>query len=161
MELSFSQKHIASFEKMGILAIYLFGSRAQGNTHPLSDVDIGVIFEKPEQYKNPASGENLSSRFTRSKNKTMEPYSALYDIFTDVLPKEYLQKRFELKEHEVDIVFLQFAPLNLQFEATRNGKILYEEDIEKRLDYEEYVLKKNCDLKYFYDLRYNAILERI
>lgn len=145
MELSFSQKHIAAFEEAGILALYLFGSYAEGNTHPLSDVDIGVIFEKPEQYK----------------HNTMEPYSLLYDIFTDVLPKEYLQKRFELKEHEVDIVFLQFAPLNLQFEATRNGKILYEEDIKKRLDYEEYVLKKNCDLKYFYDLRYNAILERI
>lgn len=145
MELSFSQKHIGAFEKMGILAIYLFGSHAEGNTHPLSDVDIGVLFENPEQYR----------------HKTLEPYSALYDIFTDILPKEYLRKRFELKEHEVDIVFLQFAPLRLQFEAIQKGKILYGRNTEKRLSYEEYVLKRNCDLKYFYDVHYYALLERI
>lgn len=145
IRIQFSPKHINQFRKLGIETIYLFGSQAQGRTGPLSDFDIGVVFEKPEKYR----------------DKAMKPYLELYKIFTEVLPKEYLRRRFKMRKHEFDIVFLQFAPMRLQLEAAQNGKILYEKNLEKRLSYEEYVLKRNCDLKYFYDLRYQAILERI
>jgi predicted nucleotidyltransferase len=145
MRIKFSQKQINIFKKIGIETIYLFGSQAQGLTHPLSDVDLGVVFANPERYK----------------DKTIEPYLKLYDIFTDVLPKEYLKHRFKMKEHEFDLVFLQFAPISLQFEAIKNGKILYERNKKKRLDYEEYVVKRYCDLKYFYDLAEKHLLERI
>lgn len=143
--MKFSQKQLNQFKKMGILVIYLFGSQAQGKTHKLSDVDIGIVFEKPERYK----------------DKTLDVYLKLYDIFTEVLPKDYLKRRFQLKEHEFDIVFLQFSPISLQFDAIKEGKVLYEKDKEKRLNYEEYVTKRYCDLKYFYDIHYQAILERI
>ena len=132
-------------EKLGINVIYLFGSQAQNNTSPLSDFDFGIVLEKPEKYK----------------DNTLEIYSELYDIFTEILPKEYLRRRFRMREHEFDIVFLQFAPISLQFEAIKNGKILYERDREKRLNYEEYVMKRHADLEYFYNLRHEAILERI
>lgn len=130
---------------MGIEIIYLFGSQAQGFSHSLSDFDFGIVFSKPEKYR----------------GKILDIYSKLYDIFTDILPKKYLRQRFKLKEHEFDIVFLQFVPINLQFSAIRNGKVLYEREKEKRLRYEEDIIKKNADLKHFYDLSFQALLERI
>jgi len=130
---------------MNILAIYLFGSQAISKAHPLSDVDIGVVFKEPEKYK----------------DKTLQPYLELYQIVTEVLPKDYLRHRFKMKGHEFDLVFLQFAPIHVQFNAIRDARILYESNREKRLDYEEYILKRYCDLKYIYDLHYKSVLERI
>ena len=101
---------------MGIAVIYLFGSYAQNQTHPLSDVDIGVVFENSEKYK----------------DKTMRVYLKLYEIFSDLLPKEYLKQRFQKKEHEFDIVFLQFVPFGFQFEAIKKGVVLYEKSKKKR-----------------------------
>ena len=145
MKIEFSQKQLNQFKKIGIETIYLFGSQAQGFAGPLSDVDIGVVLEKPEKYK----------------DKTMDIYLKLYSIFVSVLPKKYLKHRFEMREHEFDIVFLQFAPISLQFSAIRDGKVLYEKDKEKRLQYEEYIIKRNADLNYFYDLSFKALLERM
>lgn len=130
---------------MGIETIYLFGSRVQGFTHSLSDFDFGIVFSNSEKYK----------------GKTFDVYSKLYEIFSEVLPKKYLCQRFKLKEHEFDIVFLQFTPISFQFSAIRNSKVIYEKTQEKRLRYEEEVIKRNGDLKYFYDLSFKALLERI
>ena len=147
-ELKFSKKHIAEFKKMGILAVYLYGSRAVGrNIHPLSDFDFAVIFENPQEFED--------------ATKRNETYLKLYEIFSGVLPKDYLRKRFELREHEFDLVFPQFASVNIRFETARRGKVLYEKNRRKRLDYEEDIIKRYCDLKYYHDIRYKAILERI
>ncbi len=143
--IKFAKKHLNTFKKLGIETIYLFGSHAQGNTHPLSDIDIGVVFSKPEKYK----------------DNTMSAYSKLYNVFADVLPKEYLKKRFKMRAHEFDLVFLQFAPFSLQFNAIRDAKVLYEKDEEERLNYQEYVVKRNADFEYFNNLRHQAILQRI
>lgn len=144
-KIHFSKKQIRQFEKMGIEVIYLFGSRAKGFITPLSDFDFGIVFKTPEKYK----------------DKMMDIYLKLYDIFTDVLPKDYLRKRFEMRKHEFDIVFLQFAPINLQFEAISKGEVIYERSAKKRFFYQEYVMKKYADLQYFYNLRYQRILERM
>jgi len=141
----FSKKQIRQFEKMGIEIIYLFGSRVQGFVSLLSDFDFGIVFEKPEKYK----------------KETMDVYLKLYDIFTDVLPKEYLRKRFKMKEHEFDLVFLQFAPNILQFKAIKDSKVLYKKSQKENMNFKEKVLKQYCDFKYFYDLQYNALLQRI
>lgn len=130
---------------MGIQTIYLFGSQANNTAHHLSDVDFGIVLEKPEQYR----------------NNTMDIYLKLYDIFTDVLPKEYLRRRLQLRKHEVDIVFLQFAPVKLQFEAIQNKKVIYESNKTGRLDYEEYIIKRHCDLQPIFQLKEQAILARI
>ena len=145
IKIKFSKKHSKIFEELGVETVYLFGSAAQAKMGPLSDIDIGVIFTNPEKYK----------------NNTMEPYLKLYDIFTDVLPKKYLQKRFQMKAHEFDLVFLQFAPVNLQFNAVHNSVILYEKDKEKRMNYQEDVLKRYLDFKYIYDLFHKEFLNRI
>jgi len=134
-KIKFTAKQINQFKKMGVVAIYLFGSQAKGYTHPLSDIDIGVIFSNPKKYE----------------DKTMKPYLKLYDTFTDIFPKA----------KHIDIVLLQYTPISLQFQATQEGIVLYESDKNKRFQYQEYVLKRYLDLKHFYNLRYKAILERI
>lgn len=145
MKIKFSKKQIKQIEKIGVETIYLFGSYAKGINHSLSDVDIGIVFAKTEKYR----------------DKTMDAYLKLYNIFTDVLPKEYLRRRFKTRAHEMDIVFLQSAPINLQFNAIRGAKILYEKDRKKRLEYEERVIKRYLDLNYLYNLSYKYLLERI
>lgn len=132
-------------KKLGVEIVYLFGSRAQKTVGLLSDFDFGIVFKEPEKYR----------------DNTLDIYSELYDIFVKVLPKNYLKKRFTMREHEVDIVFLQFAPFSLQFSVIKNGGVLYEHSKENRFRYEEEVMKKVADLRYFYDIRYKAILERI
>ena len=142
----FSKENIKQFRKMDILAIYLFGSMATGKyIHDRSDFDFGIVLKNSEKLK----------------GNTLEIYNELYDIIIEKLPKGYLKKRFELKAHEFDIVFLQDAPIRLQFEVMSSGKVIYENDAEKRLNYEEYVMKKQCDLAYFRTIREKSILERI
>lgn len=132
--IKFNQKQIDVFKKLGVVAIYIFGSQVQGLAHKMSDVDIGIIFDKPEKYK----------------NKTMDAYSEFYSIFTDVFPGK-----------DVDIVFLQLVSPALQFRAVRDGKIIYEADQEQQLNYRESVFKKYLDLRHLYNMRYQAILEAI
>ena len=145
MKIAFSAKHKKIFQQMGIQTIYLFGSQANGTAHSLSDVDFGVVLKEPQRYQ----------------NKTLELYLKLYEIFSDALPKDYLRRRFQLKGHEFDIVFLQFVPVYLQFEAATNGKVLYENCKESTLDYKEKVSKMFCDLQYFYNISRQGMLERI
>jgi len=145
IKIKFSKKQINLFKKLGIETIYLFGSHAQGNPNPLSDFDFGIVLANPEKYK----------------EKTLDIYLKLYDIFTEILPKQYLSQRFKLREHEFDIVFLQFTPISFQFAVIKNGQVLYERDKENRLKYEEYVIKRKADLKYFHDLSFKRLLERI
>lgn len=144
-KIKFSEKQLNQFKRLAIEAIYLLGSRAQGNSHSLSDFDFGIVFSNPEKYK----------------EKTLDIYLKLYDIFTEILPKKYLRQRFKLREHEFDIVFLQFTPISFQFAVIKNSRVLYERDKEKRLKYEEYIIKRNADLRYYHDLSFKALLERI
>ena len=71
IKIKFSKKQVNLFKKLGIETIYLFGSHAQGNPNPLSDFDFGIVLANPEKYK----------------EKTLDIYLKLYDIFTEILPK--------------------------------------------------------------------------
>ncbi|MFH1170723.1 MAG: nucleotidyltransferase domain-containing protein [Candidatus Vogelbacteria bacterium] len=145
MEIKFSKEQIKEFEQLGVTAVYLFGSQATGQTHPLSDADFAILLNDPQVYQ----------------TAPMDVYNKFYQIFRVVLPKEYMKKRFELRRHEFDIVFLQAVSPRLQYEATRGGKVLYENDRAKRLAYEEMVLKQYCDLSHIYGIFHHALMERI
>jgi len=144
-KIKFSKKHISQFKKIGVETIYLFGSRSHSNAGSLSDFDFGVVLNNPKKYE----------------TDPLNIYSQLYSIFVDILPKAYLRKRFQMRAHEFDLVFLQYAPISLQFVAIKANEVLYQKDQEKRLSYEECVIKEHADLQYFYDLHSKAILERI
>ena len=59
--------------KLGILIVYLFGSKAIGKGSPLSDVDIGVVCKDP-----------MEDVDTRSL------YKRLYELFSDLCPQSRL-----------------------------------------------------------------------
>ncbi|MEK7664147.1 MAG: nucleotidyltransferase domain-containing protein [Patescibacteria group bacterium] len=142
----FSKEDIKQFKKMDVLAIYLFGSMANGKyIHGRSDFDFGVVLENTEKLK----------------GNTLEIYNELYDIIIEKLPKKYLKKRFKLKAHEFDIVFLQEAPISFQAEVMQEGKVLYASDENKLGRYKDYVLERYCDLHYVYEIAHNYLLERL
>lgn len=132
--IKFSTKDKNKFKKLGISAIYLFGSASQGFSGKLSDIDIGVVFSNPKKIKN-----------------TLEPYKELYKLFSQILPIE----------KEIDLVFLQFASLAVQFDAVSKGRVIYKNSEQAPLDYKERVMKETADFEYFYNLSKEGLFQRI
>jgi hypothetical protein len=106
-------------KKLEVSILYLFGSRAAGRGSGLSDVDIGVVLRDPPLERD-----------------SRDRYHALYTLFSEIFPASRL-----------DIVFLQTAPLSLQYVAIKEGKILYEEDPKARADYEHLVINQYIDFR--------------
>jgi predicted nucleotidyltransferase len=109
-------------KKLGVLAVYLFGSEVEGTTTIGSDIDIGIVLR--------ASKNLEDSRLL---------YNAIYSELSKVFKPTF--------QRELDIVFLQKTPITLQYDAITYGRILYEEDPVKRADYEEKVVNLYMDFK--------------
>jgi predicted nucleotidyltransferase len=109
-------------KKLGILVVYLFGSEAYGTKTVMSDIDVGIVL------KNPKNLEDIRPL-----------YNAIYSELSKVFRPAFLRG--------LDIVFLQTAPITLQYNAITSGRILYEEDPVKRADYEEKVVNQYLDFK--------------
>lgn len=120
------------FKKLGILIVYFFGSKAIGRGSPLSDIDIGIVLKTP-----------LLNIDTRAL------YNKLFQIFSELYP-----------DSKVDIVFLQTAPLALQFFAIKEGKILWEGDGRFTADYENLVIQRYLDFRPVLDIFDRAAEER-
>lgn len=110
-------------QESNIAVVYILGSYARGKPHPGSDIDIGIVLKDPSVLKNYL--------------KTHVKYYLLLADYT-----ESTQDRREL-----DLVFLQKAPLSLQFEAVSEGKILYEAGPRYEVEYKENVVNRYADLK--------------
>jgi predicted nucleotidyltransferase len=145
LKLKFKEKHKQVLKRAGVSVVYLFGSYSSGAAHAGSDIDIGVVFSNPDRYR----------------GKTLRIYSRLYDIITDILPKDYLMKRLRRNEHEVDIVLLQFAPIGVQLNAAGSGAVLYKRSDADESGYRETVSRRHADLSYLINLRHKAVLARI
>jgi len=104
---------------LDVAVVYLFGSKAIRTASPISDTDIGVVFKQ-----------------LRPEQDTRTQYNDLFKIFSDLYPHS-----------RVDIVFLQRAPLALQFSAIRDGKVIFEVDPVFRADYENLVVKQYLDFR--------------
>ena len=120
-------------KKLNISLIYLFGSSIIGTQRAESDIDIGVVFEKPERI-----------------NNTMIIFEELYLSLSHVFP-----------DRDLDIVFLDFAPLALQFEVVTTGKVIYRVSRELEYDYKEKIIKEYIDFKPLLDIQNQILLERI
>jgi predicted nucleotidyltransferase len=120
------------FKRLGISIVYLFGSRATGGGNKLSDIDIGVVFKDF-----PSSGD------------TRVLYNALYKIFSELYSNS-----------KIDIVFLQTAPLSLQYSAIKDAKVLFEEYPILTADYEYRVVNQYLDFKPILDFFDHIGMER-
>lgn len=124
--------------QLGVAVLYLFGSHAEGLATSASDIDVGVLFS-PDSLPLP-------------ENKT-ELYNALYDVFTDVFDMSGFR--------DIDIVFLDQAPLELQFDVITHGRVLFETDSDIRLDFEERVAALYRDFRPLLNEFNRGVLQRI
>ncbi|MHB1128375.1 MAG: type VII toxin-antitoxin system MntA family adenylyltransferase antitoxin [Bacillota bacterium] len=61
----------------------------------------------------------------------------------------------------VDLILLREAPLLLQFQILKNGKILFDRDADQRAYYQMHVLGKYYDYQRFFDFHSNSLRKAI
>lgn len=115
-------EHRRQLEKLGVQAVYIFGSRAQGTPGPLSDYDYAVLLKERGHTRGDALHEQL------------------YEIFSEISPRT-------LENDIIDIVFLRDAGLELRFHVIRYGKILFDANSKARLDFESQTTLLYCDYR--------------
>lgn len=122
-------------QRLGVTAVYLFGSFAEKVAGDLSDIDIGVLLTDP-----------------RVLHDSRKLYQSLYDLFTNV---------FDVRGRSIDIVFLQAAPLELRFDVVQHGKLLYRQsdDIVDQFGHNTAMLYMDC--KPMIDRFNQVVLDRI
>ena len=123
----------SELKRLGVTIVYLFGSAAEGKTMPQSDLDLGVVLEKP------TAGRQRSKLYLK-----------LYDLFTDLFPGKNL-----------DIVFLQQASLELRFDAISHGQILFASDPEAAARFEDLTILLYVDFQPILREFNQAVLSRI
>ena len=120
VKLNASQKE--KLDRLGVQALYLFGSRAQGRSSPLSDYDYAVLLSE------------------RGHSRLDELYQKLYALLSDMSPRS-------LKNDVLDIVFLKDAGLELCFHVIRYGALIHDVDAKARLAFEERIMSLYCDYR--------------
>lgn len=122
MYVNISKPYAQRLEALNIASLYLFGSFAEDKTMPFSDIDIGIL---------------LTQEAMADTDKDMgKIYNQVYDVLTDIFPSRNL-----------DIVFLQKAPLELRFDVIRHGRIVYESSHDASLNFEENTMMLYADFK--------------
>jgi uncharacterized protein len=116
------KEHLQRLKGTEVEAVYLFGSRAQGREHSLSDYDYAV----------------LTREAGHSKGDTL--YAFLYDLFSEISPRT-------LRNDVIDIVFLKDTNLELRFHVIRYGQVLYDRNPQTRLDFEAWTQLLYCDYR--------------
>lgn len=134
MEIKFTVEQAKEFERLGVKLLILFGSAARGETHPLSDLDVGVVF----------ADSDLRQR---------EPVRVYGDLLAEV------QKIFPESE-KIDLIYLDETALGLRFRAASEGQPLYERSAGDFYDYRERVMLRYCDFRYYENLFHQAVMNR-
>jgi predicted nucleotidyltransferase len=121
--------HLKDIEKYfskraDIVAAFLFGSYGTQYQTPLSDVDIAVLFIPGEEI-------NLKTEL------------AIMGDLADITG-----------EDDINVVVLNKAPLTVQFEVLKTGKVLANKELYLE-DFHEYVCKRYADFKIDLD-QFNA-----
>lgn len=103
-----------------IAALYLFGSQAEGKAGPISDVDVAVLLD--------------DARLTSRKQ---------FDFHLNLIAEAMRACR----RPDVDVVLLNKATPLLAYEVVRSGKLLFERDHERRVEYEVRAMQHYLDSK--------------
>lgn len=136
-----SSKIKKQLEHLGVAAVYLFGSRAQGRASPLSDFDFAILLKSPRALND---------------KKLLSLQNTLYDLFSPLCHRT-------LKNDVIDIVFLDSprVPLELKFHVIRRGKILFDDAPALRADFETLTTLKYADFKPTLNLFDRVLLAQI
>lgn len=106
------------FEHTGLLAVYLFGSRAEGTANTQSDYDFAILVD-----------------FS----------SPMDDLAFTALDLE--EKLAAILNTEVDIITLNTADIEHKFLIISRGVLIYSSDDDKRTDFEDIAIKEYLDFK--------------
>ncbi|MGB9940068.1 type VII toxin-antitoxin system MntA family adenylyltransferase antitoxin [Methanosarcina sp.] len=112
---------------------YLFGSTAEDNRGPLSDIDVGVY---------------LSVRLTKMEriDKRLELAVKLAGF---------------LKSDSIDLIIMNDAPPVINFEIIKPNVPLFVRDDDIKLDVEQKIMSRYLDRKHHEDFLNRAFLKRI
>lgn len=122
MDILFSHTDRVRLRSLGVVAAYLFGSRAVGREGPASDFDFAFLME--------SSGRRRGD----------ETYDALYDVLSPLCPRS-------AENDVIDIIFLNDAPLELRAHVTRYGMVLFDADPLARGRFEQRTISESCDFR--------------
>ncbi len=112
---------------------YLYGSCATGKTHALSDVDIAV-----------AANRKLSA--VQKLKKRLVLISECQKI---------------LKSSNVDLVFYEDLPLQIQYHALRDSVLIFSDDEDLRVDLEHRTLSRYFDRAYYIRRHTELLLQNV
>jgi len=128
----------AKLRTLGVTAVYLFGSYAEGVARSSSDIDFAVLMGRGAPVSRAISAARL--------------YENLYELLSPLAPEGV---------RDIDVVVLQRAPLELQRNVVQYGKVLCQDDPEERLDYEARVRMLSADFSPLLREFDVAILQRV
>jgi hypothetical protein len=112
---------------------YIFGSVAKGTESKLSDIDIAIFLDE-----------------RMSKPKRFEQRLKLISEISSVL-----------KSNDIDLIVMNDAPINLNQEIIKNGRVLIARREEERVQLESEILSKYLDRVYYERRGLNDFLEKI
>lgn len=117
IKLNASQQN--KLKKAGIVALFLFGSKALKIDGPLSDTDIAVL---------------LNNRIPDDQilRKSAEYESQLINILPNI--------------KDIEVTLLNSAPIGLQATVLKEGKLLFCSDYQKLVEFKEKTIIKASDL---------------
>jgi len=136
MEFKLTKKDKTKLNALGVVALYIFGSRVQGVAGPLSDYDFAVLMKE--------AGHKRGGK----------AYDQLYDILAPLCPRT-------LDNDIIDIVFLHDVPLELKLHVVRYGRVLYETNTLTRLRFETQTQLEYSDFRPLLDMQDQAILSAL
>lgn len=114
-----SKKVSASFLRYEeVVVAYLFGSRARGDFTRGSDLDFAILLSR--NFKDPYDFIRLIGELATALN---------------------------VKDEKINLVVLNDADLGLAYKVISEGSVVFERDVEKRVDFEVRVLKSYLDFK--------------
>ena len=119
-------------ERQELVAVYLFGSVAQGRDHALSDVDVAVLF----------SGELAQEAMF---DYVLEIGSVLEDAL----------------HRPVDVIALNRASPALRFQVLKSGRLLHERDHTARCLFVMRALNQYYDVKPYLDYHNAQLVSKI
>jgi len=114
-----SKKLGASFSRYGEVDVaYLFGSRARGDFTEDSDADFAILISRGFE----------------------DPYDFVRLV-------DDLAMSLGVKDEKINLLILNDADLELAYKVVSEGVVVFERDVEKRVDFEVRILKSFMDFK--------------
>ncbi len=124
----FDQIEQDQLSSMGVQAVILFGSQAQGIAHPDSDYDFLIIGKY-----------------------SVSTYDKLYDLLSSKINKLV----------DIDIVFAQNSPMELQNHVAQFGQVLFESKSGIFADFKQQVMLTYSDFAPYREMFNQSILAQI